>query len=389
MQDDPAVDSVVGFTGGRQTNSGFVYISLKPFDRAKDHRRRRRHPAARQARGGGRRAAVPGRGFRFAHRRAAEQRHLSIHAALGRHGAALRMDAQADGGVARRSGRDRRQLRPAAGRPGDRRDDRPGDGDAPRPHLERDRQHALRRLRAAPGLDDLQRAQPVSRRAWRSRRAIGRIRARCKDLWVSTSGANPSGAQQTNTGADLFSAATAATSTAAQIAANSARNLATNSLAASGHTSASAGAAVSSAAETMIPLAAVAHFARGQTPLSVNHQGQFAASTISFNLAEGHALERSARRDRGGGRAHRHALDRSRRLRRHRGDVPAVAVEYSAALRRRHRDDLYRARHSLREPHPSDHDSLDPVFGQRRRGARASASSTPSSPSSRRSAFSC
>ena len=31
VQDDPAVASVVGFTGGRQTNAGFVYISLKPF----------------------------------------------------------------------------------------------------------------------------------------------------------------------------------------------------------------------------------------------------------------------------------------------------------------------------------------------------------------------
>ena len=31
VQDDPAVASIVGFTGGRQTNSGFVYLSLKPF----------------------------------------------------------------------------------------------------------------------------------------------------------------------------------------------------------------------------------------------------------------------------------------------------------------------------------------------------------------------
>src|SRR6185369_6103596 len=29
--EDPAVDSVVGFTGGGQTNSGFVFISLKPL----------------------------------------------------------------------------------------------------------------------------------------------------------------------------------------------------------------------------------------------------------------------------------------------------------------------------------------------------------------------
>ncbi len=31
VQADPAVGSVVGFTGGRQTNSGFVFISLKPL----------------------------------------------------------------------------------------------------------------------------------------------------------------------------------------------------------------------------------------------------------------------------------------------------------------------------------------------------------------------
>ena len=31
VQADPAVSSVVGFTGGRQTNSGFVFVSLKPI----------------------------------------------------------------------------------------------------------------------------------------------------------------------------------------------------------------------------------------------------------------------------------------------------------------------------------------------------------------------
>ena len=35
VQDDPAVDSIVGFTGGRQTNAGFVYVSLKPFEQRK------------------------------------------------------------------------------------------------------------------------------------------------------------------------------------------------------------------------------------------------------------------------------------------------------------------------------------------------------------------
>jgi multidrug efflux pump len=71
---------------------------------------------------------------------------------------------------------------------------------------------------------------------------------------------------------------------------NSQRNAAQNALAVSGRGSASAGAAVSTGQETMIPLSAVAHFNRGNTALSVNHQGQFVATTISFNLAPGRSL---------------------------------------------------------------------------------------------------
>ena len=81
-----------------------------------------------------------------------------------------------------------------------------------------------------------------------------------------------------------------ASSTAASIAADSARNLATNAIAASGHSAASTGAAVTTSLETMVPLSAFAKFAPGHTPLSVNHQGQFAATTISFNLAPGRSL---------------------------------------------------------------------------------------------------
>ena len=50
--------------------------------RASDHRRRRGVAPARQTRRGRRGAAVHGRRLRPAHRRPAEQRHLSIHAAL-------------------------------------------------------------------------------------------------------------------------------------------------------------------------------------------------------------------------------------------------------------------------------------------------------------------
>jgi multidrug efflux pump len=40
----------------------------------------------------------------------------------------------------------------------------------------------------------------------------------------------------------------------------------------------------------MVPLSAVARFGTGHTALSVNHQSQFVAATISFNLAPGHSL---------------------------------------------------------------------------------------------------
>jgi multidrug efflux pump len=117
-----------------------------------------------------------------------------------------------------------------------------------------------------------------------------------KDIYVSTSGGSVSGTQSTNAVAGTVAAttpaasSTAAATAAAQIASDTARNQANNSLANTGHGATSTGAAVSTAAETMVPLSAVAHFAPGNTPLAVNHQSLFVAATISFNLAPGVAL---------------------------------------------------------------------------------------------------
>jgi multidrug efflux pump len=47
---------------------------------------------------------------------------------------------------------------------------------------------------------------------------------------------------------------------------------------------------VGSATGTQVPLSSVARFERATAPLAVRHQGQFAAATISFNLAPGVAL---------------------------------------------------------------------------------------------------
>ena len=118
-----------------------------------------------------------------------------------------------------------------------------------------------------------------------------------KDIYVSTSGGNASGTETTNAvvgtvaaaAAKLASTTTNAT-TAASIASSSARNAATNALANTGKGSASSGAAVSTSKETMVPLSAFTNYGPGNTPLAVNHQGLFVATTISFNLAPGKSL---------------------------------------------------------------------------------------------------
>ncbi|WP_322399728.1 efflux RND transporter permease subunit [Massilia luteola] len=50
------------------------------------------------------------------------------------------------------------------------------------------------------------------------------------------------------------------------------------------------GAALSTGATTMVPLSAIARFAERSTPSSVNHQDGELATTISFNLAQGYSL---------------------------------------------------------------------------------------------------
>jgi multidrug efflux pump len=154
-----------------------------------------------------------------------------------------------------------------------------------------------------------------------------------RDVWVSLSGATPPGTSTTNSPSGNVTAATsigttvppqvlqtspavssapstaiatvltplstaAATPSSAastsSASAQAARNYFINSLANTGHGSTSAGAAVSTAVETMVPLAAVSHYRSGHTPLSVNHQGLFVASTISFNLHPGMSLGEAA-----------------------------------------------------------------------------------------------
>ncbi|MGB6467312.1 MAG: efflux RND transporter permease subunit, partial [Xanthobacteraceae bacterium] len=92
------------------------------------------------------------------------------------------------------------------------------------------------------------------------------------------------------TAAKSSAAGATSPSAAANANNNSARNAAINALANSGKGATSSGAAVSTALETMVPLAAVSHYNAGNAPLSVSHQGLFVAATVSFNLLPGAAL---------------------------------------------------------------------------------------------------
>ncbi|WOJ88948.1 efflux RND transporter permease subunit [Methylocapsa polymorpha] len=113
------------------------------------------------------------------------------------------------------------------------------------------------------------------------------------EIYISASGGNPSGAAQSNLPAGTVKGAATKSSSARSSADDTARNAATNALANTGKGSASAGAAVSNASEKVVPLSAFTHFAPGKTPLNVNHQGLFVASTISFNLAAGASLSQA------------------------------------------------------------------------------------------------
>jgi multidrug efflux pump len=134
-------------------------------------------------------------------------------------------------------------------------------------------------------------------------RRYTQLPASLNDIYVATSGGGAAGTASSNAPAGNVTAANAAKASSAASAAataaanannNSVRNAAINSIATAGKGGTSSGAAVSTALETMIPLAAVSRYKPGNTPLSVNHQGLFVASTISFNLQEGATLGEAA-----------------------------------------------------------------------------------------------
>ena len=118
--------------------------------------------------------------------------------------------------------------------------------------------------------------------------------AMLEDMYVSTSGGTASGTQTSNS---LTTTAVSGGSTGTTTAgvSNSVQNALTNAIANTGRGAVSSGAAVSASVERMVPLAAVSHHSAGTTRLSVNHHGLFASTTISFNLQPGMSLSDATR----------------------------------------------------------------------------------------------
>ena len=282
LKKDPAVETAVGFTGGGQTNSGFMFVSLYPPGQ--------RHISAEGVIARLRRemAVVPGatlflqavQDIRVGGRASNAQYQYTLQAPTleelnewspkiaaalqGEHTLAdvnsdqqnkgLESDLVIDRDAAARLGITVSQIDNTLY-------DAFGQRQVSTIYVARNQYHVI--MEVAP-------------RFWQSPETL-------KDVYVSTSGGSVGGSQATNAVAGTVVATGQSASTnSANLQA--ARNLATNSIGATGKGVASTGSAVSTKQEIMIPLSAVAHFTQGATPLAVNHQGLLVANTISFNL---------------------------------------------------------------------------------------------------------
>ena len=288
MKKDPAVETAVGFTGGGQTNSGFMFVSLTPLNERKVSAdavigRLRRQlavvpgatlflQAVQDIRAGGR---ASGAQYQYTLQGASldelNEWTPKIAAALQREpkltdvnsdqqNKGLESNVVIDRDTASRLGITVSQIDNTLY-------DAFGQRQVSTIYVARNQYHVI--MEVAP-------------RFWENPETL-------KDVYVSTAGGSVGGSQATNAVAGTIVSKSNSSGPAAANA-QAARNLANNSIGATGKGVASTGSAVSTKQETMIPLSAVAHFSQGATPLAVNHQGLLVANTISFNLQPGVSL---------------------------------------------------------------------------------------------------
>ena len=294
VRSDPAIESVAGFTGGGQTNSGFLFATLKPLserDVSADQVIARLRPKLGQ---------VPGavlflqavQDIRVGGRQGNAQYQFTLQADslsdLYTWGPRLTQALQADTSVITDVDSDQQQRglqlnltidRDAASRLG-----------ISTRNISATLYDAFGQRQVSTiynALNQYHVVMEVAPQWWENPESL-------KDIYVSKSGGALSGTQTTGSIASSTSSSrsTGAAGTGALTIdpAQAVRNLRTNQIAVSGRGSASTGAAVSTTPETLVPLSAVTRWDYGTTPLAVNHQGMFVASTVSFNLAPGKKL---------------------------------------------------------------------------------------------------
>ncbi|GLR67424.1 transport system membrane protein [Acidocella aquatica] len=296
VQHDPGVASAAGFTGGRATNSGFLFITLKPI--AQRHVSataivaRLRQPLARIA--GVQTFLVPAQDLRVGGRSSnAEYQYTlksddpdalniwipKIIAALKQQKSLVDVSSDLQQGgletniVINRAQAARMSITPS--------------------QIDNTLYDAFGQRAVSTIYNELNQYQVVMELAPQYQSTPADL----SRIYISTSGGVASGTSQTNAPAGTVLASTKAASasgTVASVALDSATNAAINAIAASGKSGASSGSAVSTHAETMVPLSAIASYAPGSTPIAVNHDGGRVAATISFNLPAGVALGTAA-----------------------------------------------------------------------------------------------
>ena len=284
---DPAIEHLAGFTGGFQTNSGFMFASLKPLkerDVSADQVIARLRPRLAQVTGANM-FLVAVQDIRVGGRQSASQFQFSLQAdslpELYKWGPQLVTALQRDSSVITDIDSDQQQRglqvnltidRDAASR------------------LGVDTRSTSATLYNAFGqrqvstiynaLNQYHVIMEVAPEYWERPETLD-------EIFVSTAARSITGAQSTMA---IASATSPSPSTADTLSATALANRRVNAFATSGRGSASTGAAISTTPETLVPLSQLTRREFGTTPISVNHQGLFAATTVSFNLAPGKTL---------------------------------------------------------------------------------------------------
>jgi multidrug efflux pump len=302
VQEDPAVESVISFTGGRALNSANLYVALKPLSQRRlsaDQVVQRLRPklnrvsggqlflqAAQDLHSGGRRSAG-----QYQYTLTSEDSQAlytwtpKLVAELEKHPAEL-LDVNTD---MQQNGL--------------------------QTYVRIARQTAMRYTFAPNQIDNVlydafgQRivsiifnpfnqyfvVMEVAPKYWQYPQMLDRIS-------LATAAGNPSGTQRTQMHGGTVSGVTAsaaisrtsnATSNTNSLNANAEANSVTNSISNSKGGN-SSGSADSTAAETMVPIAAMATHFNSHTATQVNHQNGLVAATVSFNLPPGGSLSRAS-----------------------------------------------------------------------------------------------